>query len=90
LGLISQSDLQGKDVISEKVANISQLNQPWMYQDKAKGKLKQDEKKEKGKLKVALPMQIVVATTASSSNDPQGLTIHGTSSNPTEPLSPSK
>jgi hypothetical protein len=53
---------------------------------KAKGKLKRDEKKEKGKPKVAPPVPTVVSTAASSSDDPQGLTTSDT----TEPLSPSK
>jgi hypothetical protein len=57
---------------------------------KAKGKLKRDEKKEMGKLKVAPPMPRVAATTASSSDDPQELTTRGTYSDTTVPLSPSK
>jgi hypothetical protein len=54
---------------------------------KAKGKLKQDdEKKERGKPKVAPPVPIVASTAASTSDYPQGLTTSDT----TEPLSPSK
>ena len=57
----------------------------------ARGKLKRDEKKEKGKLKVSRPPPIVAATTASSSNDLQELTTHGTySDTTTATLSPSK
>jgi hypothetical protein len=57
---------------------------------KAKGKLKRDEKKEKGKLKVVPPKPIVAETTASSMNDPQELTTHGTSNDivTTAPSSP--
>jgi hypothetical protein len=57
----------------------------------ARGKLKRDEKKEKGKLKVSRPPPIVAATTASSSNDLQELTTHGTYSDTTTATSsPSK